>query len=154
MASQTRENLDTFRELRAWMRDDLGELGADPVVVRNDRITVEDVGTTGADAVLISPGPGDPDAAGVIITPSQQLAEAVCAEIEKALYETDRELGGGLVKVAGLANGLGYFSNARQTQTGDQFTSVVAELVPSDTREVTNEEFLEAWESKLKFPDV
>ena len=33
----------------------------------------------------------DPDAAGVVITPSQKLAEAVCAEIEKALDEVPRK---------------------------------------------------------------
>jgi len=73
-------------------------------------------------------------------------------QIEKALYEADAQLGGDLVKVAGLANGLGYFSNARQTQTGDQFASVVAELVPGDSREISNERFLEAWESNITLP--
>jgi len=84
-------------------------------------------------------------------TPPERV-RAFGAEIERALYETDQEFGGGLVKVAGLANGMGYFSNARQTQKGDQFTSVVAELVPGDAREVSNEAFIKAWESRLKLP--
>ena len=84
-------------------------------------------------------------------TPPERV-KAFGAEIEKALYETDEDFGGGLVKVAGLANGLGYFSNARQTQEGDQFTSVVVELTPGDAREVSNEAFLNAWESKLVLP--
>ncbi len=43
----------------------LGELGADPVVYRNDAITVDGVRGLEPDAVLISPGPGRPVDAGV-----------------------------------------------------------------------------------------
>ena len=43
----------------------LGELGAEPVVFRNDAITVDEAADLGADAVLISPGPGRPADAGI-----------------------------------------------------------------------------------------
>ena len=43
----------------------LGELGAEPVVFRNDAITVDEAAALGADAVLISPGPGRPADAGI-----------------------------------------------------------------------------------------
>ena len=43
----------------------LGELGAEPVVHRNDALTVEEAVAIGADAVLISPGPGRPEDAGI-----------------------------------------------------------------------------------------
>jgi anthranilate synthase/aminodeoxychorismate synthase-like glutamine amidotransferase len=43
----------------------LGELGAEPIVHRNDAIDVEGVRALAPDAVLISPGPGRPDDAGV-----------------------------------------------------------------------------------------
>ena len=39
----------------------LQELHATVDVVRNDALTVEDALTSGADAFLISPGPGTPD---------------------------------------------------------------------------------------------
>ncbi len=43
----------------------LGELGADVVVRRNDRVSVEDVATQlRPDRIVISPGPGIPDDAG------------------------------------------------------------------------------------------
>ena len=45
----------------------LGELGADPVVRRNDAITVEDIGALAPRAIVISPGPGTPADAGVTI---------------------------------------------------------------------------------------
>jgi anthranilate synthase/aminodeoxychorismate synthase-like glutamine amidotransferase len=45
----------------------LGELGADPVVRRNDAITVDDIGSMAPRAIVISPGPGTPADAGVTI---------------------------------------------------------------------------------------
>ncbi|MDP2290143.1 MAG: aminodeoxychorismate/anthranilate synthase component II [Actinomycetota bacterium] len=44
----------------------LGELGAEPVVVRNDQLTVQQALATEPDAVLLSPGPGRPEDAGII----------------------------------------------------------------------------------------
>jgi anthranilate synthase component 2 len=43
----------------------LGELGADPVVRRCDQFTLDDVDALAPDAILISPGPGTPDDAGL-----------------------------------------------------------------------------------------
>jgi len=43
----------------------LGELGAAPVVSRNDRISVEEAARLGPEAIVISPGPGAPRQAGV-----------------------------------------------------------------------------------------
>jgi anthranilate synthase/aminodeoxychorismate synthase-like glutamine amidotransferase len=44
----------------------LGELGADPIVHRNDRITVDEALALHPDGVLISPGPGRPETSGII----------------------------------------------------------------------------------------
>jgi len=44
----------------------LGDLGADPIVHRNDAITVDEALAIGADGVLLSPGPGRPEDAGII----------------------------------------------------------------------------------------
>ena len=43
----------------------LGELGAEPLVHRNDELSVEEINALAPDAVLISPGPGTPDDAGI-----------------------------------------------------------------------------------------
>ena len=45
----------------------LGELGAEVTVVKNDEITPEQVGPYRPDGVLLSPGPCDPDKAGVTL---------------------------------------------------------------------------------------
>jgi anthranilate synthase/aminodeoxychorismate synthase-like glutamine amidotransferase len=43
----------------------LGELGAEPVVHRNDELSLDEIIALDPDAVLVSPGPGTPDTAGV-----------------------------------------------------------------------------------------
>lgn len=43
----------------------LGELGAEPIVHRHDAITLNDAIALDPDGILISPGPGNPDSAGI-----------------------------------------------------------------------------------------
>jgi anthranilate synthase/aminodeoxychorismate synthase-like glutamine amidotransferase len=43
----------------------VGELGAEPIVHRNDAITLDDVEAIAPDAILVSPGPGTPADAGI-----------------------------------------------------------------------------------------
>jgi anthranilate synthase/aminodeoxychorismate synthase-like glutamine amidotransferase len=54
----------------------LGELGADPEVVRNDRATVEDLIARAPDRLVISPGPCRPVDAGISIEAARRFAEA------------------------------------------------------------------------------
>lgn len=43
----------------------LGELGAEPLVHRHDEMTLDEIVALGPDAVLVSPGPGRPEDAGL-----------------------------------------------------------------------------------------
>jgi anthranilate synthase/aminodeoxychorismate synthase-like glutamine amidotransferase len=43
----------------------LGELGAMPVIYRNDEVTVDEIAQLGVQAIVISPGPGRPTDAGI-----------------------------------------------------------------------------------------
>jgi anthranilate synthase/aminodeoxychorismate synthase-like glutamine amidotransferase len=54
----------------------LGELGAEPIVVRNDQLTVEEATALEPDLVLLSPGPGRPEDAGIICDAITAFAEA------------------------------------------------------------------------------
>jgi para-aminobenzoate synthetase component 2 len=54
----------------------LGELGAEPTVVRNDQLSVEDALALGPDGVLLSPGPGRPETSGIICDAIGAFAEA------------------------------------------------------------------------------
>ena len=53
----------------------LGELGADVQVMRNDVVSLEDVVNAKADRILISPGPGRPEHAGVTMDVIRRLGE-------------------------------------------------------------------------------
>ena len=44
----------------------LGELGVEPIVVRNDAITIEEARALSPDGMLLSPGPGRPEDAGML----------------------------------------------------------------------------------------
>ncbi len=58
----------------------LAELGAQVMVVRNDELTAAEALASGADAILISPGPGTPDEAGISLA-----LVAACAETKRPL---------------------------------------------------------------------
>jgi anthranilate synthase component II len=51
----------------------LGELGASVTVVRNDAATVADVAALGAERIVISPGPGRPEDAGITMAVIREL---------------------------------------------------------------------------------
>ncbi len=55
----------------------LGELGAEPLVWRNDAVSVDEVAAAAPDAVLISPGPGRPADAGISSAVIERLGAAV-----------------------------------------------------------------------------
>ncbi len=51
----------------------LGELGAEPVVRRNDQITVDEIAAAGYRGLVISPGPGEPKGAGITLDAIRRL---------------------------------------------------------------------------------
>jgi anthranilate synthase/aminodeoxychorismate synthase-like glutamine amidotransferase len=51
----------------------LGELGAEPVVRRNDQVTVEEIAKGGYRGIVISPGPGEPKGAGISLAAIREL---------------------------------------------------------------------------------
>ena len=60
------DNVDSFTFM---LVDYLATLGAEVVVKRNDALSVSDAVGCGADGILISPGPGTPDATPTLIAP-------------------------------------------------------------------------------------
>lgn len=55
----------------------LGELGAEVAVKRNDALTVDDVMAMAPQGIIISPGPCDPDRAGICLDLIQRAAGAI-----------------------------------------------------------------------------
>lgn len=67
------DNYDSFTyNVAAALRG----LGVDPVVIRNDQITVEGVEAMHPDGIIISPGPGIPSEAGIVPELIERMAEA------------------------------------------------------------------------------
>ena len=66
--------LDNYDSFVYNLVQELGELGASPVVFRNDAIDVAGIRAQNPDAVLISPGPGRPGDGGVSLAAIRELA--------------------------------------------------------------------------------
>src|SRR6202050_231226 len=66
--------LDNYDSFVYNLVQELGELGAAPVVFRNDAIDVEEIRAQRPAAVLISPGPGRPEDGGVSLAAIRELA--------------------------------------------------------------------------------
>lgn len=68
------DNYDSFTFNLVQM---LGELGADPVVVRNDRYTVPEIRALAPERIVVSPGPCTPAEAGVSVEVIRELGSDV-----------------------------------------------------------------------------
>jgi anthranilate synthase component 2 len=66
--------IDNYDSFVYNLVQELGELGAEPVVFRNDAIDVAGILAEAPDAVLISPGPGRPEDAGISLAVIKELA--------------------------------------------------------------------------------
>ncbi len=66
--------IDNYDSFTFNLAQYLGELGADVKVVRNDAITVEGIAALRPSHLVISPGPGNPDEAGVSLAAIRAFA--------------------------------------------------------------------------------
>ncbi len=67
--------LDNYDSFTYNLVQYLGELGAAVTVVRNDAATVKEIAGSGAERIVISPGPGRPEDAGVTMEVIRQLGQ-------------------------------------------------------------------------------
>ena len=59
--------IDNYDSFTFNLAQYLGELGAPPLVKRNDEITLDQVAELKPDRIVISPGPGRPEDAGISV---------------------------------------------------------------------------------------
>ncbi len=69
--------VDNYDSFTYNLVQELGELGAEPVVYRNDAIDVAGVRDLAVDAVIISPGPGRPEDGGISLEVITELSGEV-----------------------------------------------------------------------------
>lgn len=127
----------------------LGELGAEPVVVRNDDLTLDEALALQPDGVLISPGPGRPEDAGITCDAVAAFAQAGVPVLGVCLghQAIGQVFGGDVVSAPALMHGktspvhhhgTGVFSGLPEPLVATRYHSLVVDpnTVP-DTLEVT-----------------
>jgi anthranilate synthase/aminodeoxychorismate synthase-like glutamine amidotransferase len=69
--------LDNYDSFTYNLVQYLGELGEQPVVRRNDEITVDDIGKMGVTRLVISPGPCTPTEAGITVEAIRRWGQTI-----------------------------------------------------------------------------
>ncbi|MDX6378739.1 MAG: anthranilate synthase component [Gaiellaceae bacterium] len=115
----------------------LGELGAEPVAVRNDAATVDDLLGQGFDRVVVSPGPCTPNEAGMSVEVMRRFPEAGIPSLGVCLGHQSlvQAFGGRVVRhepVHGKAteiehDGAGLFAGLPSPLTVGRYHSLVVE---------------------------
>ena len=115
----------------------LGELGAEPVAVRNDVATVDDLLARDYDRVVVSPGPCTPNEAGISVEVMRRFPEAGVKTLGVCLGHQSlaQAFGGKVVRhvpVHGKAteiehDGAGLFAGLPSPLTVGRYHSLVAE---------------------------
>jgi anthranilate synthase component 2 len=67
--------LDNYDSFTYNLVQYLGELGADVIVKRNDEVTVADIAALKPERIVLSPGPGRPEDAGVMMDLIKELGQ-------------------------------------------------------------------------------
>jgi len=81
-------------------------------------------------------------------TPRQQVDDYI-GEVEKALWQTEKNYGEELIRVAAVLHGSTIDPGNSGNSTGDQHASIYVELVGADLRSVRNPDFIQAWRKRL-----
>lgn len=136
----------------------LGELGADPVVRRNDELTIEAVERMAPDRIVLSPGPCTPAEAGICVELVRRMGaatpmlgvclghQAIGAAYGARIVRARRPMHG---KVSPVAHtGEGVFAGLPSPVRVTRYHSLVvdAESLPSDLRRT-------AWTDEQDFED-
>jgi len=122
----------------------LSELGAEVVVRRNDAITVDEVRELGPSGVLISPGPGRPEEAGVSLDLIAKLGsetpifgvclghQSIAQQFGASVVRADRLMHGRTSEI--LHQGRGVFENLPSPLTATRYHSLIVkrDTIPHD----------------------
>ena len=134
------DNYDSF----TWnLAQYLGELGAPPVVRRNDELTVDEVERLRPAQIVISPGPGRPEDAGISVATIQRLgARTPLLGVCLGHQGIGVAFGGSVVRAGELMHGKvsavhhdgrGVFKGLEQPfQAGRYHSLVIADPVPDE----------------------
>jgi len=128
------DNYDSF----TWnLYHFLGDLGAETVVHRNDKISVGQIMSSKPQAIVISPGPATPDEAGICLELVERASDTVpIFGVCLGLQAMGQTFGGKVVRASQLMhgkvstihhNGEGVFKGVPQDFTATRYHSLVVE---------------------------
>ncbi|MGD8316657.1 MAG: aminodeoxychorismate/anthranilate synthase component II [Myxococcales bacterium] len=126
----------------------LGELGAEVVVKRNDAVSVQEIEALGPSGILISPGPGRPEEAGVSLAVIERLGpttpilgvclghQSIAQNFGASIVRADRLMHGRTSAIH--HRGQGVFADLPSPLTATRYHSLIVkrETIP-DELEVT-----------------
>ncbi len=84
-------------------------------------------------------------------TPRERV-QAFLQHLETTLRQTEAEFGGGLVEISLSQLGITRSGGGSGQRRGDAYGSLFVELVSPDHRQVSNAEFIRAWERRIQKP--
>ena len=139
--------LDNYDSFTYNLAQYLGELGHAPAVHRNDEITVGEVEAMQPDRIVISPGPGRPEDAGITVEVIRRLGTSVpvlgvCLGHQGIGYA----FGGDVVRAPVLMHGKvssvqhdgrGVFSGVSQPFTAGRYHSLIVSDPPPASLEIS-----------------
>jgi anthranilate synthase/aminodeoxychorismate synthase-like glutamine amidotransferase len=138
------DNYDSF----TWnLAQYLGELGAPPVVRRNDEVSLDDIAAMNPDRIVISPGPGRPEDAGISVEVIRTFGPRVpVLGVCLGHQGIGLAFGGQVIRAAQLMHGKvssvqhdgrGVFRHVSQPFTAGRYHSLVVADPPPDDLEVS-----------------
>ncbi len=139
--------LDNYDSFTYNLAQYLGELGQVPAVHRNDRITVGDVEAMKPDRIVISPGPGRPEDAGITIDLIRELGRRIpVLGVCLGHQGIGHAFGGEVVRAPVLMHGKvssvqhdgrGIFAGVSQPFVAGRYHSLIVADPPPDALEVS-----------------
>ncbi len=82
-------------------------------------------------------------------TPSETV-KTYLAHMEQTVWETEQEFDANVLAAVVSRHGISETDDLRGTRRGDQFGSVLVEMIEPDNRDVRNRDFIKAWRKKLR----
>jgi anthranilate synthase/aminodeoxychorismate synthase-like glutamine amidotransferase len=138
------DNYDSFTYNLAQY---LGELGQAPVVHRNDEISLDDIEALEPDRILISPGPGRPEDAGISVDVIRRFGRSVpVLGVCLGHQAIGHAFGGDVVRAPVLMHGKvssvqhdgrGVFGGVSQPFVAGRYHSLIVSDPPPDALEVS-----------------
>ena len=139
--------LDNYDSFTYNLAQYLGELGHPPLVHRNDAITMADVETMRPDRIVISPGPGRPEDAGITVDLIRGFGSRVpVLGVCLGHQGIGQAFGGSVVRAPTLMHGKvssvqhdgrGVFSGVSQPFVAGRYHSLIVSDPPPDALEIS-----------------